>query len=101
MSTKVRAKKNSGVAASPKTSVPPRAAKKAVEQVQVQPQERPAESKPTGSPDFERLLNEHFSQEEQKRVEEATESIFGSLLARHGWVRNEHGQMEYVGGEGA
>jgi hypothetical protein len=34
-------------------------------------------------------------------VEEAAENIFGSVLARHGWARNEHGQVEYVGGDGA
>lgn len=53
------------------------------------------------SPDFERELQDHFAAEERRKVEEATENIFGSVLARHGWVRNERGQMEYVGGEGA
>ena len=50
--------------------------------------------------DFERLLDEHFAQEQQKKVEQVTDDIFGSVLARHGWVRNEQGQVEYVGGEG-
>jgi len=49
--------------------------------------------------DFERLLDEHFAQEQQKKVDEVTDTIFGSVLARHGWVRNEQGQVEYVGGE--
>ncbi len=53
------------------------------------------------NPDFERQLQDHFTAEARKKVEEETENIFGSLLARHGWVRNEHGQVEYVGGEGA
>ncbi len=52
------------------------------------------------SPDFERELQHHFAAEERKKVEEAAENIFGSVLARHGWVRNEHGQVEYVGGDG-
>ncbi|HET7748578.1 MAG TPA: hypothetical protein VFK81_04305 [Terriglobales bacterium] len=52
------------------------------------------------SPDFERELQDHFAAEDRKKVEEATENIFGSLLARHGWARNERGQVEYVGGEG-
>jgi hypothetical protein len=52
------------------------------------------------SPAFERELQDHFAAEDRKKVEEATENIFGSLLARHGWVRNEHGQVEYVGGDG-
>jgi hypothetical protein len=58
----------------------------------------PAPQRP--SPDFERELQDHFAAEERKKVEEAAENIFGSLLARHGWVRNEHGQVEYVGGDG-
>ncbi len=53
------------------------------------------------SPDFERQLQDHFTAEARKKVEEEAENIFGSLLARHGWIRNEHGQVEYVGGEGA
>jgi hypothetical protein len=53
------------------------------------------------SPDFERELQDHFAAEERKKVEEATENIFGSVLARHGWVRNQQGQVEYVGGDGA
>lgn len=53
------------------------------------------------SPDFERQLQDHFAAEDRKKIEEATESIFGSVLARHGWVRNKHGQVEYIGGEGA
>jgi len=53
------------------------------------------------SADFERELRDHFAAEERKKVEEATENIFGTVLARHGWIRNEHGQVEYVGGEGA
>lgn len=52
------------------------------------------------SPDFERELQDHFAAEDRKKVEEAAENIFGSLLARHGWARNEHGQVEYVGGDG-
>jgi hypothetical protein len=51
--------------------------------------------------DFERELKEHFAAEARRKVEEAAENIFGSVLARHGWVRNEHGQVEYVGGDGA
>jgi hypothetical protein len=46
-------------------------------------------------------LQDHFTAEARKKVEEATENIFGSVLARHGWIRNERGQVEYVGGEGA
>jgi hypothetical protein len=53
------------------------------------------------SPDFERELQDHFAAQDRKKVEEAAENIFGSLLARHGWVRNEHGQVEYVGGDGS
>ena len=53
------------------------------------------------SQDFDRQLQDHFAAEERRKVEEAAESVFGSVLARHGWVRNEHGQVEYVGGEGA
>lgn len=53
------------------------------------------------SRDFERQLQDHFAAEARKKVEEEAEHIFGSILARHGWVRNEHGQVEYVGGEGA
>lgn len=53
------------------------------------------------NPDFERQLQDHFTAEARKKVEEATENIFGSVLARHGWIRNERGQVEYVGGEGA
>lgn len=53
------------------------------------------------SRDFERELQDHFAAEARKKVEEAAENIFGSVLARHGWVRNERGQVEYVGGEGA
>ena len=56
---------------------------------------------PQPSPDFERQLQDHFAAEERKKVEEAAENIFGSVLARHGWARNEHGQVEYVGGDGA
>lgn len=55
---------------------------------------------PQPSPDFERELQDHFAAEERKKVEEAAENIFGSVLARHGWARNEHGQVEYVGGDG-
>ena len=57
-------------------------------------------SVPEASRDFERELQDHFAAEARKKVEEATENIFGSLLARHGWIRNEHGQVEYVGGDG-
>jgi LAS superfamily LD-carboxypeptidase LdcB len=73
------------------------------------PQAQPENSPPVAaaqpsprqpSPDFERELQDHFAAEERKKVEEATEHIFGSVLARHGWVRNEHGQVEYVGGDG-
>jgi hypothetical protein len=46
-------------------------------------------------------LQDHFAAQDRKKVEEAAENIFGSLLARHGWVRNEHGQVEYVGGDGS
>ena len=53
------------------------------------------------SADFERELQDHFAAEACKKVEQETEHIFGSILARHGWVRNERGQVEYVGGEGA
>lgn len=53
------------------------------------------------SRDFERELQDHFAAEARRKVEEAAENIFGSVLARHGWVRNERGQVEYVGGEGA
>ena len=56
---------------------------------------------PQPNPDFERELQDHFASEERKKVEEAAENIFGSILARHGWVRNENGQVEYVGGDGA
>jgi hypothetical protein len=56
---------------------------------------------PQPSPDFERELQDHFAAEDRKKIEEAAENIFGSLLARHGWARNEHGQVEYVGGDGA
>jgi hypothetical protein len=56
---------------------------------------------PQPSHDFERELQDHLAAEERKKVEEAAENIFGSVLARHGWVRNEHGQVEYVGGDGA
>jgi len=66
------------------------------EPVQVQPEPAAQEA----SRDFERELEEHFAAEARKKVEEETENIFGSLLARHGWARNEHGQVEYVGGEG-
>jgi hypothetical protein len=52
------------------------------------------------SPDFERELQDHFAAEDRKKVEEVAENIFGSVLARHGWARNEHGQVEYVGGDG-
>jgi|GraSoiStandDraft_28_1057319.scaffolds.fasta_scaffold500572_2 hypothetical protein len=52
-----------------------------------------------GSAEFEELLEQHFSEEQQKKIDEATENIFGSVLARHGWVRNEQGRVEYVGGE--
>ncbi len=51
------------------------------------------------SAEFEEQLEQHFSEEEQKKINEATENIFGSVLARHGWVRNEQGRVEYVGGE--
>ena len=53
------------------------------------------------SAEFEQLLEHHFTQEEQKKIDEATENIFGSVLARYGWVRNEQGRVEYVGGEEA
>lgn len=69
-----------------------------------QPEAAAKENKPAvkqPSPDFDRQLLDHFAAEERKKVEEAAESVFGSVLARHGWVRNEHGQVEYVGGEGA
>jgi hypothetical protein len=52
------------------------------------------------SRDFERELQDHFAAEARKKLEEETEHIFGSVLARHGWIRNEHGQVEYVGAEG-
>lgn len=68
-----------------------------------QPETAPKEVKPTvkqPNPDFDRQLLDHFAAEERKKVEEAAESVFGSVLARHGWVRNEHGQVEYIG-EGA
>lgn len=65
--------------------------------VQTQPQPPIQQS----SRDFERELQDHFAAEERKKVEEAAENVFGSVLARHGWVRNERGQVEYVGGEGA
>jgi hypothetical protein len=64
--------------------------------VQAQPEVRVAQA----GRDFERELQDHFAAEARKKVEEATENIFGSLLARHGWIRNEHGQVEYVGGDG-
>lgn len=81
-----------------KTQAPPEpAAPVQVQPVQVQPDPAAQEA----SRDFERELEEHFAAEARKKVEEETENIFGSLLARHGWVRNEHGQVEYVGGEGA
>ncbi|HEV2118029.1 MAG TPA: hypothetical protein VGR48_18475 [Terriglobales bacterium] len=57
-------------------------------------------SVPEASRDFERQLQDHFAAEARKKVEEAAENIFGSLLARHGWIRNERGQVEYVGGDG-
>ena len=63
-------------------------------------QAQPEVSVPEASRDFERELQDHFAAEARKKVEEATENIFGSLLARHGWIRNEHGQVEYVGGDG-
>jgi hypothetical protein len=84
-----------------KKPVPPEAAP--VQTRSKKPAER--EATPAGvrrpSPDFERELQDHFAAEERKKVEEATENIFGTVLARHGWVRNEHGQVEYIGGEGA
>ena len=74
-----------------------RTRKKQVETEAVVPS--PAPQPP--SPDFERQLQDHFSAQDRKKIEEETEHIFGSLLARHGWARNEHGQVEYVGGDGA
>ena len=73
---------------------------------QVQPESGPqaARTRPVSqqpNPDFERELQDHFAAEERKKIEEAAENIFGSILARHGWVRNENGQVEYVGGDGA
>jgi len=73
---------------------------------QVQPESAPQAAptqpvSPQPSPDFERELQDHFAAEDRKKIEEAAENIFGSLLARHGWARNEHGQVEYVGGDGA
>ena len=64
----------------------------------VQAAVQPAPAQP--SRDFERELQDHFAAEARKKLEEETEHIFGSVLARHGWIRNEHGQVEYVGGEG-
>lgn len=52
------------------------------------------------SRDFERELQDHFAAEARQKLEQETEQLFGSVLARHGWIRNEHGQVEYVGGEG-
>ena len=73
---------------------------------QVQPESAPQGAptqpvSPQPSRDFERELQDHFAAEERKKIEEAAENIFGSILARHGWVRNENGQVEYVGGDGA
>jgi hypothetical protein len=65
----------------------------------VQAATQPAPQQP--SRDFERELQDHFAAEARKKVEQEAEHIFGSVLARHGWVRNEHGQVEYIGGEGA
>jgi len=76
-----------------------RGKKAAQPEAPVQAQAQPPSPRP--SPDFERELQDHFAAEERKKVEEATEDIFGSVLARHGWVRNQQGQVEYVGGEGA
>lgn len=69
-------------------------------EVQAVVQAQPEVSVPEASRDFERQLQDHFAAEARKKVEEAAENIFGSLLARHGWVRNERGQVEYVGGDG-
>ena len=66
-----------------------------------QPQGEAPSAAQKPNPDFERQLEDHFAAEARKKVEEEAENIFGSLLARHGWIRNEHGQVEYVGGEGA
>ena len=52
------------------------------------------------SRDFERELQDHFAAEARQKLEQEAEQLFGSVLARHGWIRNEHGQVEYVGGEG-
>ena len=65
------------------------------------PAEATQPSPPRPNPDFERELQDHFAAEDRKKVEEAAEHIFGSVLARHGWARNEHGQIEYVGGDGS
>ena len=79
-----------------------RTKKRPQEQPESSPQAAPAQpASPQPNPDFERELQDHFAAEERKKVEEAAENIFGSLLARHGWARNEHGQVEYVGGDGA
>ena len=51
------------------------------------------------SRDFERELQDHFAAEARQKLEQEAEQLFGSVLARHGWIRNEHGQVEYVGGE--
>ena len=68
---------------------------------QPEPEAAAVQDRPQASSDFDRELQDHFAAEARKKVEEATENIFGPLLARHGWVRNEQGQVEYVGGEGA
>jgi hypothetical protein len=59
------------------------------------------QDRPQASSNFDRELQDHFAAETRKKVEEATENIFGPPLARYGWVRNEQGHVEYVGGEGA
>ena len=94
MSVKNSKKRGSTVSRGRKKQAPPAA--EAPVQAAAQP---PAPQAP--GIDFERELEDHFAAEARKKIEEAAENIFGSVLARHGWARNEHGQVEYVGGEGA
>jgi len=35
----------------------------------------------------------------RREVEAVTERVFDSVLARHGWVRNQRGHLEHVGEE--
>ncbi len=66
----------------------------------VRPRRKQKPDKVEPEPDLDmEWLREGAGAADPRELEELTDRVFASVLARCGWQRNERGQIEHVGGQ--